>query len=104
MKDRGMIKWMPFNSVSSGKKMVQHILFEKSKVEKPRLSEEQMIELEEKILESLHNEIPLRVVYYFHGRYQVKQNTFVLKIETNKKRIRFSDQSILYFDQILRIS
>ncbi len=104
MKDRGMIKWMPFDSVSSSKKMVQSILLEKSKIQKPQLSEEQLFELEEKIWEGFHNQIPLRIVYFFRGRYQVKQNILILEIQTTKKCIRFEDQSILYFDQILKVS
>lgn len=103
MRGRGMIKWMPFDSLSSSKIMVQTILKEKSKVQKPLLSEEQLQELEAKMWEGFHNGIPLRIVYYFHGRYQVKQNLLIVEIEANKKRIRFEDQSYLYFDQILRI-
>ncbi len=104
MSDRGMIKWMPFDSVSSSKKMVQSILSEKSKIPKPKLSEEQLQELEEKIWEGFHNQIPLRIVYFFRGRYQVKQNLLILEIQIAHKCIRFEDQSILYFDQILKVS
>ena len=104
MSGRGMRKWMPFDSVASSKKMVQSILSEKSKVSKPNLSEEQLKELEEKVWEGFHNQIPLRIVYFFRGRYQVKQNLLILEIQTVQKRIRFEDQSILYFDQILYVS
>lgn len=103
MSDRGMIKWMPFDSVSSSKKMVQSILSEKSKVKKPNLSEEQLEELEQKIWEGFHNQIPLRIVYFFRGRYQVKTNLLIIEIQTTQKWIRLEDHSILYFDQILRV-
>ena len=38
MKDRGIIKWQPFDSLTSSKNMVQHILSEKEKIKKPVLS------------------------------------------------------------------
>ena len=74
MKDRGMIKWQPFDSLTSSKKMVQHILQEKNKMAKPILSQEQLEEIQTKIWEGFHTQIPLRIIYFFNGRYQVKQN------------------------------
>lgn len=41
MHDRGMIKWMPFNSVVSSKEIINSILKNKSKISMPILSEEQ---------------------------------------------------------------
>jgi len=104
MKDRGMIKWQPFDSVTSSKQMVQSILKEKSKVPKPNMSEEQMQEIEEKITEGFHTQSPLRIVYFWHGRYQVKQNLMILEIIPNQKKIIFEDHSFLYFEQILTVS
>ena len=40
--DRGMIKWQPFNSVYSSKKMMNSILKEKSKKEMPILSSDEI--------------------------------------------------------------
>lgn len=104
MRDREMIKWLPFDSVISGKKMVQNIMYEKSKLAKPKLSEEQLLDLEQKIWEGFHNGIPLRIVYYFKGRYQVKSNAIIFDIQVSEKKIYFTDHSSLYFDQILRIT
>ena len=39
MHDRGMIKWMPFNSVVSSKEIINSILKDKSKISMPILSE-----------------------------------------------------------------
>lgn len=102
--DRGMKKWMPFDSVTSSKQMVQHIIEEKSKVSRPSLSEEQKEEIERTIWEGFHNQVPLRIVYFFRGRYQVKQNLFILDIQLIDKKIILDDYSSLYFDQIIRVS
>lgn len=104
MSDRGMIKWVPFDSVTSSKDMLRHIVKEKNRILKPILSEEQLREIEEKIWEGYHNQIPLQIVYYYKGRYQSKNGLSILEIQMNQKRIIFQDYSILYFDQILQVS
>jgi len=104
MKDRGMIKWQPFDSVTSSKKMIQHIMNEKSKIKKPVLSQEQLEDIQNKIWEGFHSQIPLRIIYFFDGRYQVKQNILISDIQLGFKKILFEDHSSLYFDQIIRVT
>lgn len=104
MSDRGMIKWMPFDSVISSKKILHHITKEKNRVLKPILSEEQLREMEEKIWESVHNQIPLRIIYFYDGRYHRKEGLQILEIQTNRRKIIFQDYSTLYFDQIIQVS
>lgn len=87
MNDRGIKKWMPFDSVTSSKKMVQHILEEKNKVSRPCLSDEQKEEIERQIWEGFHNQVPLRIVYFWHGRYQVKQNLIIADINSTLKKL-----------------
>ena len=48
--ERGIIKWMPFNSVISSKEVVNSILKEKSKIKMPILSEEQVINIEKTLI------------------------------------------------------
>ena len=50
MSDRGIIKWAPFSSVINGNILLKEIHEEKSRIIKPTLSEEQIQELEDKIL------------------------------------------------------
>lgn len=103
MKDRGMIKWQPFDSVFSSKKMVQNVIWEKSKVSKPCLSEEQMAEIEEKIWEGFHNQVRVTICYFFQNQYYKKQNMIISAIQLAQKRLLLSDHSLLYFDQIIWI-
>lgn len=42
-KDRGMIKWMPFNSLMNGRTVVNNLINEKSKVKMPILSEDEKL-------------------------------------------------------------
>ncbi len=103
MKDRGMIKWQPFQSVCSGSKMVLHILEKKNQCSKPILSEEQLRELENKLWEGYHNQMELCIVYFFQGKFQKKENILISKILVGQKKILFLDGSSLYFDQIIQV-
>ena len=52
-KDRGMIKWAPFNSLINSQYLINSLVFEKTKINKPTISEEEqkIIDEEEIILE-----------------------------------------------------
>ena len=49
-KDRGIIKWLPFESLVSSKQVIDSILHEKNKIKKPILSLEQQQEISEKLI------------------------------------------------------
>lgn len=102
--ERGMKKWMPFDSVYSSKDALKHLLLEKNKVSKPFLSNEQLEILEKQIWEALHTQSLIQIVYFFQGKYNKKENVFITKIYPEKKKIIFSDNSSLYFEQIIKIS
>ena len=52
--DRGIIKWLPFESLTPNKKVIDSILYEKNKMQKPILSLEQQQEIEEKLVEAFY--------------------------------------------------
>lgn len=100
MQDRGMIKWAPFNSVVNSRYLVSEIEKEKSKIVKPTLSEEQIEEIENNILESLINQTPLLFKIYQGGFIKEVDGT-VIKIDTIKKKITLDNHKYLYFREII---
>ena len=50
MNDRGIVKWAPFNSVINGNQLLDEINYERNRISKPVLSEEQIADLEENII------------------------------------------------------
>ena len=60
--DRGMVKWQPFDSLLSSKKVAREIIKEKNKVAMPTLSEDQLLNIEEKVLEAYYNGETVRLV------------------------------------------
>ena len=100
--DRGMIKWQPFDSLLSTKKVAKEIINEKSKVAMPTLSEDQLLNIEEKVLEAYYNGETVRLVYYRKGTYYTK-TSLIKYIDEYKKQLILNDGSILYFKQIVKI-
>ncbi|MBQ4584395.1 MAG: YolD-like family protein [Bacilli bacterium] len=103
MIDRGIIKWQPFDSVMSSNEIKKIILSEKAKVNKPQLSEDQQIIIEQTLLEAWHNNIKLTITYFKNNKIY-KLDKKILKIISINKKIIFEDYFFIYFDQILKVS
>lgn len=99
--DRGMIKWSPFNSVISGKVMINDVLNKKKKVKKPLLSDEQIIDLEKKIINAYYENSIIYLKYFFNGEIKDILGN-IKKIDFTYKKIYFNDKCI-YFNQITEI-
>lgn len=102
MHDRGMIKWLPFNSIINGELVVNSIEKEKSKIVKPTLSEEQMQNIENTILESMINEIPL-VFKIYKGGFINEISGTVVNIDSVKQKIYLNNHKYLYFREIVNV-
>ncbi len=99
--DRGMIKWMPFNSVISGKKMINDIINEKNKIKMPILSEEQKRLISENLVNAFYENIPVKVDYYFSGKI-LTINDHIKKIDFTYHKIYF-DHKTLILNQIIKV-
>ena len=100
--DRGIVKWMPFNSVVSSKKMLFEIQKKKNIEKMPLLSEEQQYTIEKKLLEAFYEKQTIHISYY--------ENNKILFITGNIKKIDnvyhkiYLNSKIIIFEQIIAIS
>ena len=103
LKDRGMIKWQPFDSVISSKEIVSTILINKYKINKPILSIDQLEVLNELIKENYYNQNIVKIKYFKNNNiYNIKgQITF---IDENSKIVLINKNLKLHISQILQIS
>lgn len=100
--DRGMIKWLPFNSVISGKHMVKEILKEKRKQKMPILSYEQKLAIQNKILCAFYEQEKIKITYYYNGKFFMLEGT-IKKIDSTYHKIYFNNKTLI-FDQIINVS
>lgn len=101
MKDRGMIKWMPFNSVISNKMLLNSINYEKSKIAKPIVSDEDIKELEEKIIDAYYTKENISITYYQNGF--LKEITGKIKKIDKVQKLIYLNNIKLLFSQIIKI-
>ena len=102
MSDRGMKKWLPFDSLTNTNKMKHDLAKKKTKVEMPILSEDQLIKLENKIKEAYFNKDIVKIYYYFSGNI-INKEVKIKNIDYNKKQIILSDNTKLYYKQIIKV-
>lgn len=102
MQDRGYIKWAPFDSVISSKKVINDLMIQKRKISKPILSQDQIDYLNYKIFEAYTNHIKVNLLIYKNENI-IKLIGYVNNINVSKKYITFNKTHI-FFNQILKIS
>lgn len=101
-KDRGIIKWLPFESLTPNKKVIDTILYEKNKVKKPILSLEQQQEMEEKIIEAFYEQIEITLKIYINGYIKTIISP-ILEIDYTYKKIILKNKDIILFKQIVEV-
>ncbi len=102
MPDRCEIRWAPFNSVIDSKILVNEIRESNRKVIKPSLSEDELEEINNKIIEAYHNASIISIYYFYKGSILNKKG-IIECIKLDNKKIILNDYSSVYFDQIIKI-
>ena len=99
---RGMIKWQPFSAVVPGNVLVNDIMRKKNIIKMPILTDDKILELEEKILLSFENQDPIKIKLYRNGKLFMKEG-IVHNIDKLTKKIMLKDGYSLFFTQIIEI-
>ncbi len=89
MKDRGMKKWRPFNSVATA----AELLGSPEPVSLPSLSSYEIEECEEMLKSSLYTHSKVRVTYIENGKLCTLED-YVVSLDPIKKDIIFSHKKI----------
>ena len=100
--DRCKAKWAPYNAVAPGTEMVKEVLKKKNVVKMPILSDDQIKEIEDKIIYSLNNQAEITIKYFRQGRFY-KRYGIVVNIDILKRKIALNDEYNLFFSQIIEI-
>ena len=95
-------KWNPFNAVASGSSMVYDVLKEKNKVSMPVLSDDQMNELQEKIMTAFNNQSLVKIKYFRNGRYYINDG-IITNIDVLGHKIVLNGDFSIFFSQIIGI-
>ena len=102
MSNRSQAKWAPFNAVAPGEEMVRDVLKRKNVVKMPILSEDQINDLENKLINSYNNQVKISIKYFRAGRYYLREG-IVANIDVLGRKIALNDEYNLFFSQIIEI-
>ena len=102
MSERGMIKWQPFSAVAPSNILVNEVMKKKNRVKMPTLSDDQISNIEDKILNSYKLQVPITIKYYKNYSIYLKEG-IISKIDIIAKKIFINDNSTIYFSQIIEI-
>ena len=103
MKDRGMIKWQPFQSVVPTNLIVKSLLEEKKKVTKPVLSDDQLDNLDILLAEYFYNQSKIQIKYFQNNKVKEIQG-IITNINADLKIVTISGHLNLHISQILQIN
>lgn len=103
MTNRGMVKWQPFNAVVNGNFMINQVLEEKNKIKMPILSDDQKLEIQEKLFEALNNKENIKIKFFKEGKVYLKEG-IIEHINEFKRNLVMNDNFVVFFSQIIEIS
>ena len=103
MINRDIIKWQPYDSLVSSQKMINSIVNEKAKINKPILSSDQLNQLNDLIIEYFYEQINIIIKYYKNNNIY-KTAGIIIDLNQSNKTITLNTNVKLHISQILQIS
>jgi|SRR5690625_4386834 len=101
-KDRGIIKWAPFDALVGFNEMVSNYIKSKNKIERPVLLEDKLNELDYILKEAFQFKLEVEVKYFEKG-FIKKTVGIINKIGILNKKITISNHLSLNVENILNI-
>lgn len=102
LRDRGMVKWAPYKSLPEQEDYLEKMEEEKNKVDKPLLSDDELIELDTK-LSTYNRGDPISIEYYDYG-FIKKVDDYLDYIDTINKRIVLKNRMSISVSNVLSLN
>ncbi|YCA45047.1 YolD-like family protein [Bacillus sp. JZ8] len=92
MKDRGMKKWRAFASIPEQYIGLQEIIYKQLEVPKPLLTEDQMEQMNQVLVEALYTNQKVYLTCYKHGK-PITEKGFIQFVDSSRDIFIFNDES-----------
>lgn len=102
LRDRGMVKWTPYKSLPEQEDYLEKMEEEKNKVDKPLLSDDELIELDTK-LSTYNRGNPISIEYYDYGFIKTVDD-YLDYIDTINKRIVLKNRMSIPVSNVLSLN
>lgn len=102
LRDRGMVKWAPYKSLPEQEDYLEKMEEEKNKVDKPLLSDDELIELDTK-LSTYNREDSISIEYYDYGFIKTVDD-YLDYIDAINKRIVLKNRMSIPVSNVLSLN
>lgn len=102
LRDRGMVKWAPYKSLPEQEDYLEKMEEEKNKVDKPLLSDDELIELDTK-LSTYNRGDPISIEYYDYGFIKIVDD-YLDYIDAINKRIVLKNRMSIPVSNVLSLN
>ncbi|MGG1220187.1 YolD-like family protein [Priestia endophytica] len=92
MQDRGMKKWRAFASIPEQYVGLQEMIDKQSEIPKPLLTEDQMEQINQVLVEALHTNQKVYLTCYKHGKHIIETG-FIQFVDPSRDIFMFTDES-----------
>ena len=101
-KDRGIMKWAPFDALTGHGTMLEDMIYNINKKQKAELSDDEYKEINDTIKEALNSNKQISIDYYNDG-YSFTTFGKIKKIDEINKLIKLDTEETIPFDDVLQI-
>ena len=101
-KDRGIMKWAPFDALTGHGTMLEEMIYNINKKEKQELSDDEYQELNETIKEAIDSNKQVSIEYYNDG-YSFVTFGKIKKLDSTNKKIKLNTEETIPFEDVLQI-
>lgn len=101
-KDRGIMKWAPFDALTGHGTMLEDMIYNINKKQKAELSEDEYKEINEAVSEATRQDKQISLEYYNDG-YSFTTFGKIKKIDEINKIIKLDTDEIIPFEDVLQI-
>ena len=91
------MSWAPFNSVINNHDVIEDVKRQESYINRPLYTDEQLEELEYKIINAYTSQDIINI-YYYHNHTRICIKGIINKIDSVYKRININNTNINFFD------
>jgi hypothetical protein len=95
MKDRGMMKWLPYKSLDQQSDYLAKMAYERGKQPKPEFSKERAESINDVLIRYAGEKV---VLTYYHDGYLYKEEGVLQCVDTIYKFVIINDNKILFSD------
>lgn len=101
-KDRGIIKWAPFDALVGYNEIIKNYEYERNKIEKPILLEDKLAELDYILTDVIKENLEVEIEYFEDG-YIKRTVGFIKRIDILNKNITICNHLKLNTKNIINI-